>query len=243
MRIKLTDDSIAYLREKRIYFEVRLEESRLKPGDHLDFTDHTTVEPYCAVLSGFRIPKMGAFSYSWSVIHPDMVIGRYCSIARGLQIPWPRHPIEKISSSSIMYDRNLSFVQQAIIDSGFDYKNFVRNTQKPMPVLGNDVWIGADVALMPGITIGSGAVVASNSVVTKDVDPYSIVGGNPAKHIKFRFEEDVVAALLKAEWWQYKFTDFASMNLDDPSVFLRELERDAREPYRPTPIKLADIPQ
>ncbi|AWN51770.1 hypothetical protein DK412_08785 [Methylobacterium sp. 17Sr1-1] len=76
----------------------------------------------------------------------------------------------------------------------------VQSPQKQMPVIGNDVWIGAGVMMMPGITIGDGAVVAAGSVVTKDVPPYSIVGGSPAKLIKRRFSDEIYERMLSVAW-------------------------------------------
>lgn len=68
-------------------------------------------------------------------------------------------------------------------------------------ILGNDVWLGQHVTIMPGITIGDGAIVASNSTVVKDIEPYTIVGGNPAKTVKKRFDEETIALLLELKWW------------------------------------------
>jgi acetyltransferase-like isoleucine patch superfamily enzyme len=70
-------------------------------------------------------------------------------------------------------------------------------------VIGNDVWIGSNVTIMSGVTIGDGAVIAANSHVVKDVEPYSIVGGNPAKHIRYRLPKEVIETLLKLKWWDW----------------------------------------
>ena len=70
-------------------------------------------------------------------------------------------------------------------------------------VIGNDVWIGHSATIMTGVTVGSGAVIAANSHVVKDVEPYSIVGGNPAKHIRYRFTPEQIASLLKISWWDW----------------------------------------
>ena len=70
-------------------------------------------------------------------------------------------------------------------------------------VIGHDVWIGMNVTILSGVTIGSGAVIGANSLVVHDVEPYSIVGGNPAKHLRNRFDTDVVARLLALEWWNW----------------------------------------
>lgn len=70
-------------------------------------------------------------------------------------------------------------------------------------VIGNDVWIGHGATLMPGVKIGDGAIIATKAVVTKDVEPYTIVGGNPAKEIKKRFSEDIISKLLELQWWDW----------------------------------------
>jgi hypothetical protein len=101
---------------------------------------------------------------------------------------------------------------------------FHNNPQKYAPIIGNDVWIGAEVFLMPGVTIGDGAIIAASSVVVKDVKPYSIVGGNPAQTIKMRFPEKLIERLLTARWWNYCFTDFVGMRLDSPEAFLDNLQ-------------------
>lgn len=71
-------------------------------------------------------------------------------------------------------------------------------------VIGNDVWVGANSVLMSGVTIGDGAVIANNSLVAKDVEPYSIVGGNPAKHIRYRFSTKQIEDLLQIQWWTWE---------------------------------------
>jgi acetyltransferase-like isoleucine patch superfamily enzyme len=80
--------------------------------------------------------------------------------------------------------------------------------------IGNDVWIGSHAVIMSGITIGDGAVIAAYSVVVKDVKPYSIVGGNPAKHIRYRFNEDVRQALLILKWWDLEIEQIKELTHD-----------------------------
>ena len=70
-------------------------------------------------------------------------------------------------------------------------------------IIGNDVWIGYGATIMPGVTVGDGAIIATKSVVTKDVEPYAIVGGNPAKEIKKRFSEEEITNLLEIQWWDW----------------------------------------
>jgi chloramphenicol O-acetyltransferase type B len=91
-------------------------------------------------------------------------------------------------------------------------------------VIGNDVWIGSEAVIMPGITVGHGAIIGTRALVTKDVEPYTIVGGNPAKAIRKRFPEDEIAMLLEISWWDWPESDLrAAMPLlcasDIPALY------------------------
>lgn len=103
---------------------------------------------------------------------------------------------------------------------------------KGAPVVGNDVWIGTDVTVMSGVRIGDGAVVAANSVVTRDVEPFSIVGGNPARHIKYRFDEPARTKLLELAWWNMP-NEFVVSRLAPVQDNIEEWIRRAEE-YRAT---------
>ena len=81
-------------------------------------------------------------------------------------------------------------------------------------IIGNDVWIGAKTTIFGGVKIGDGAVIGSCSVITKDVEPYSVVAGNPAKHIKYRFTEQQIEKLKKIEWWNWDETKINEISLD-----------------------------
>ena len=93
--------------------------------------------------------------------------------------------------------------------------------------VGNDVWIGYRATIMPGVTIGHGAIIGACAVVTRDVPPYAIVGGNPARVIRMRFEADTVARLLTLAWWDWpmeKITRFAPLLTGDVAAFLEAVE-------------------
>ena len=98
--------------------------------------------------------------------------------------------------------------------------------------IGNDVWIGQDVLLKGGVLIGDGAVVAAGAVVTRDVAPYTIVGGVPARPIRPRFPETLVRRFVEVRWWDYDWTDLADLPAHDPSRFLDGVAR-ARAVARP----------
>lgn len=122
----------------------------------------------------------------------DAIIGKYCSIARQVTIGVSGHNYNWVTTSPI-----ITSTQYGIIRSN------ISEPQRERPIIGNDVWIGMNVIIMRGIKIGDGAVVAAGSVVTKDVVPYSIVGGNPARHIKYRFSSEVIERLLDICWWDW----------------------------------------
>jgi acetyltransferase-like isoleucine patch superfamily enzyme len=100
----------------------------------------------------------------------------------------------------------------------FDYFNMPRTR------IGNDVWLGHSVCVRSGVEIGHGAVVAMGSVVTKDVPPYAVVGGNPARVLRMRFSDDVIAGLLATQWWNLPDKELIRWGVwfDDPEKFLNE---------------------
>ncbi|MOA13673.1 Chloramphenicol acetyltransferase [compost metagenome] len=120
-------------------------------------------------------------------------IGKYCSIANNVQILLGgQHRIDWISS----------FPFPAYLPEAAHIKEF--GGTRGDVVIGNDVWLCTDCTILSGVTVGHGAVVACGAVVTRNVEPYSIVAGNPAKHIRWRFDEAARQALLDAAWWDIK---------------------------------------
>ena len=129
-------------------------------------------------------------------------IGKYCSIASGVKVVNGFHPTsEGISTHPAFYSKRNS-VDLSYVDADcFEEYRYADPEKRYAVVVGNDVWIGTDAILMAGITVGDGAVIAAGAVVTKDVAPYSIVGGVPAKEIKKRFDDEKIEALLSLQWW------------------------------------------
>lgn len=121
-------------------------------------------------------------------------IGKFCSIGSDCKIGLSKHPSEIfVSTHPIFYSR----LKQAGIT--FADKNYFQEDENV--IIGNDVWIGVNSIITGNLSIGDGAIIAAGAVVTKDVLPYSIVGGVPAKHIKFRFSQTEIEQLLKDKWW------------------------------------------
>ena len=122
--------------------------------------------------------------------HISVSIGNFCSIAQGVTIiSGGEHHPEWITTFPINIKMNLDSNTTAVA--------------KGPIVIENDVWIATNSSILSGVTIGNGAVVAAGSVVVKDVPPYAIVGGNPAKLIRYRFDEEIISKLLEIKWWDW----------------------------------------
>jgi virginiamycin A acetyltransferase len=122
-------------------------------------------------------------------------IGSFCSISWNTSIGGANHDYTRVAQHSFLYNDH-DQLRPSGEDIPFDRFN------EPL-VIGHDVWIAAGVAICRGVTIGDGAVIGANSVITKDVPPYMVVGGAPAKIIKPRFDNDVIELLLQLKWWEW----------------------------------------
>lgn len=135
--------------------------------------------------------------YSYSSINVTIMnckIGKFCSIAQGVCVGLGRHPLtDFVSTHPSFYSTHKQ--------CGFSFSDAQYYDEMGFVSIGNDVWIGANAIILDDIKIGNGAVVAANSVVTKDVPAYAIVGGTPAKIIKYRFSDEDIIFLEKLEWW------------------------------------------
>jgi len=134
------------------------------------------------------------------------------------------HPYEFVTSSEITYQGASRFAG-SLKDFGIDSYALRKNPQGGPVDIGNDVWIGQDVLLAQGLSIGDGSVIAAGAVVTKDVPPYAIVGGVPAKVIKYRFPRDICERLLTLQWWRFAFPTFCDLSLENPEHFIEQLNR------------------
>ena len=222
------EQALDTLQKLKIYFSYT-GQNRFKIGDIVSFDPNVYAEPYSAIFDGYELPSIGSFSYSWSSLPADIKIGRYCSISWGLGIIGGNHPTDFISTSSFSTDsKNIIYAQPIIDNSISNFKQYPINDSRPgresLPKIGNDVWIGQNVTLGRGITLGTGCAIAANSVVTRSVPSYAIVGGNPARLIRMRFNDDIIQKMLASNWWTYCFTDFAEMRYDKPEIFIAQLQ-------------------
>lgn len=135
--------------------------------------------------------------YHYPINHDKLQIGKFCSIACGAKFLFnsANHTLSSLST----YPFPLFFEEWGLekkdVTKAWDNKGDI--------IIGNDVWIGYEAVVLAGVTIGDGAIVGTRAVVTKDVPPYTIVGGVPAKPIKKRFSEETISALLEIQWWNW----------------------------------------
>lgn len=153
-------------------------------GDYTYYDDFETVENFEKNVK-----------YLFDFTGDKLVIGKFCMIAS--DVTFIMNGANHLSAAITSYPFAIF---------GKDWANAMEGKQYPTKgdtTIGNDVWIGYGATIMPGVTIGDGAIIATKSVVTKDVPPYSIVGGNPAKEIRRRFSETDIEALLQLKWWDW----------------------------------------
>lgn len=124
-------------------------------------------------------------------VFKNVSIGKYCSFANDVMIGLGQHPTFLLSTNSIFYKAGISD----------KFSSHIEYDEEPRTYVGNDVWVGNGAVIMDGVHIGDGAIVASRAVVTKDVPAYAVVGGVPAKVLKYRFNQDVIQELLELRWW------------------------------------------
>lgn len=168
--------------------------------------------------SQFINSTMGRHSYAaYNCQISDCAIGNFCSIAHEVVIGSAQHPINWASSSPAFEGVKNSSPKKRF--AHFPPPESLRTT------IGSDVWIGQRAIIKGGVKIGHGAIVGSGAVVTKDVEPYAIVGGCPAKLIRYRFDEDTRNLLLQSEWWNLKDEEIEkfAMKIQNPSIFAKEI--------------------
>lgn len=164
----------------------------------------------------YRGCKVGRYTYGYKELLKDfplaVSIGRYCSINGTARI-CNNHPLECVSTHPFLdypfYSQWEEYMKRReIIDKygthwdNAEFENSPLRDNRPV-IIGNDVWIGANVVILPGVLIGDGAVIAAGAVVTKNVEDYAIVGGVPAKLIRYRFSKAQIDKLKKIKWWEW----------------------------------------
>ena len=150
----------------------------------------------------------------------NVAIGRYCAIAPNVDICPPQHPTGWLSTSSRQFNGGFLRWRDYL---GNDVSIISKPDEESVRI-GNDVWIGCRSVIMDGVTVGDGAIVAAGAVVTKDVPPYAIVGGVPARIIRYRFDENTIRRLLALKWWDYDIADLGCIEWSDVGKAIGQVE-------------------
>lgn len=177
-----------------------IDHPRISIGDFSYFGHLEELDDYAGFIAPYLFP-----------LSPEkLVIGKFCQIAHGVRFVTSSANHDMSGFSTFPFN-NFTMTPETSMD---DIKAlFHVPGRKGDTVVGNDVWIGAEAMIMPGVTIGDGAIVSARAVVVEDVAPYAIVGGNPAKPLRKRFDEDTIAALLDIAWWDWPVETIAA-NVD-----------------------------
>lgn len=166
-----------------VYLKAVINHPRFTVGDFSYASSFDLIEDWAQAIAPYLFP----------ISRERLIIGRFCQIAHGVRIitSSANHPMAGFSTYPFRAFRPETMA---------DYLNLpYRDT-----VIGNDVWIGMNAMVMPGVSVGDGAIIASGAVVTRDVAPYTIVGGNPAQPIRRRFDDATVDQLLRIRWWDWE---------------------------------------
>lgn len=187
--------------------------------------------------------SIGAFTYlNDGFIDHCSHIGRYCALGQDLRIGEPNHPIDWLSTANFQYNAkefgwHASANDYEALDPKIRGKHFAGDAAS----IGNDVWIGARVTILRGVKVGDGAIIAAGAVVNKDVPPYAIVGGLPARVLRYRFDEDTIAKLLRLQWWRYSPNQLSGINFSNIAEAVQQVqtaERSGVRPYAPAPVAI-----
>lgn len=236
-----------FFAEKKIYLRYPWTiKNVFKYGEKVRIPRRVSVEPYTNMPPRL-FASLGAFSYCRSTlvvsaVANDFRTGRYCSIAPLVKLSDQEHPLDRVSTHVFTFREHTANLAKK--EFGKEVKPYPANLLKSAPDIGHDVWLGRDCIIKRGITIGHGAVVAERSIVTKDVPPYAIVAGTPAKIVRFRFDEKTIERLLELQWWKYNYADFSNLdsrNIDGFIDGLSEMiQRKEIFEFNPKRIKIAE---
>jgi acetyltransferase-like isoleucine patch superfamily enzyme len=189
--------------------KIRFKKAIIEKG--CSFDSKSIIHPHVHLLENCIINNSEIHSYTYlgkNCLVQNTSIGKFCSIANDVLIGLGNHPLDLLSTSPLFYRIN-NPLHISLMKTDRDIVEY-----KPISI-GNDVWIGTRSIIMDGVSIGHGAVIAANSAVTKDVPPYAVVGGVPAKIIKYRFPAEKIASIIKSKWWDLSIEKICIINRDN----------------------------
>lgn len=208
----------------------------------IEFEDPARIYTGASIKARLRI---GAYSFiRASKFVTAATIGRYCSIADGGSFGEHDHPITWLSTGSFQYNNEHFGFSQRMKDFTPLKRNRANDPfyERPEIQIGNDVWIGRSAIILRGVKIGDGAVIAAGAVVTRDVEPYAIVGGVPAKFIRYRFPPNLIKQLLSVKWWEFDGSGLQGVNFEDPATAISQIaERENKGRLVRRPISYAKV--
>ena len=174
--------------KQTVYLNAVIKDPQIEVGDYTIYNDF--------VANPLLFEKNNVL-YHYPIHREKLIIGKFCSIACGTKFLFncANHTLKSLSTYTFPLFYEEWELEKSNITTAWDNKGDI--------VIGNDVWIGYETVIMAGVHIGDGAIIAARAVVTKDVPPYTIVGGTPAKEIRKRFDTEVIQQLLKLKWWDW----------------------------------------
>jgi acetyltransferase-like isoleucine patch superfamily enzyme len=201
-------------------------------------------EPPCTIAGNVNcktLIEVGAFSlFNGEAGHGrirDVRIGRYSGVGKFVDIGLPNHPTNWISTNARQYVRGVeewnSYLGKDVATADYEERRITE--------IGNDVSIFDRAFIVQGVKIGDGAVVAAGAVVTKDVPPYAVVAGVPAKVVKYRFDDETIKKLLELKWWRYDLSDLGQIDWRDVPKAIRQIQETKAAEYKPKWITGCEI--
>ena len=176
--------------KQTVYLNAVVKDPSIEVGDYTVYNDF---------VSDPLLFERNNVLYHYPINHERLIIGKFCSIACGVKFLFncANHTLKSLSTYTFPLFYEDWDLKKSDVATAWDNKGDI--------VIGNDVWIGYEAVIMAGVRIGNGAIIATRAVVTKDVPPYTIVGGIPAKPIRKRFTDDTIQKLEALQWWNWSF--------------------------------------
>ena len=174
--------------QQTVYLNAVIKDPQIEVGDYTIYNDF--------IADPLLFEKNNVL-YHYPIHREKLIIGKFCSIACGTKFLFncANHTLKSLSTYTFPLFYEEWELEKSNITTAWDNKGNI--------IIGNDVWIGYEAVIMAGVHIGDGAIIAARAVVTKDVPPYTIVGGTPAKEIRKRFDAEVIEQLLIQKWWDW----------------------------------------